>query len=65
ARLTADKLLQKTFGGVVHGWRSSERKFCTHYTSVNMAARALYSASVELRLTVGCLEDFQDTRFEP
>ncbi|MED6223072.1 hypothetical protein PIB30_070451 [Stylosanthes scabra] len=60
-----DKLSQKTVGGMVHDCRSSKRRFWIHCTSVNTAARALYSASVELRLTVGCFEDFHDTKFEP
>ncbi|MED6137815.1 hypothetical protein PIB30_068557 [Stylosanthes scabra] len=62
---TADKLSQKTVGGVQQGCLSSVRRFCSHWTSMNVAAKARYSASVELRLTVGCFMHFHDTKLEP
>ncbi|MED6187587.1 hypothetical protein PIB30_077854, partial [Stylosanthes scabra] len=43
---------------------SSNKTFFIHGTLVKVAARAQYSAWVELRLTVVCLEHFQEKRLE-
>ncbi|MED6120753.1 hypothetical protein PIB30_024042 [Stylosanthes scabra] len=49
-RWTAERLSQKTVGGLEHGCRSSVRRFWIHCNSVKAAAKARYSTSVELRL---------------